>query len=319
METIHCIFCNRLDEDPVVIEENGYQGRKCPICHLIYISPRPSLDEINKLYEEDQAFMPADSHIADSYTKRLYARHHLAILKKYAREGSLLEIGPGAGYFLDEGRKAGFQVNGIELNKRQADFIRANMDIACESVPLARAFPGIHFDILYHCDVASHFYDPIAEFKEMNQKLKEGGLLVFETGSLGDVDEKYYSLYPDYQYPDHLFFYSEKNIRDLLHLTGFSLVEFRQYSILPELLFMKWVHWIKSIRRHEARGKEPASREMQAQIQPAGASGESKAAQRGIANSLVHYLLRYQAGRWFPKKGRPSTYLYIARKRSSSE
>lgn len=44
MEFIECIFCKRYS-DRVVITENGYTGRKCPICNLVYISHRPSFSE----------------------------------------------------------------------------------------------------------------------------------------------------------------------------------------------------------------------------------------------------------------------------------
>ncbi|GAI49710.1 unnamed protein product [marine sediment metagenome] len=41
MEEIMCIFCEK-ESDQVVIKENGFKGKKCPTCGLIYISPRPT-------------------------------------------------------------------------------------------------------------------------------------------------------------------------------------------------------------------------------------------------------------------------------------
>jgi hypothetical protein len=54
MNESRCIFCE-IESHQILIEENGYKGKKCPQCGLIYISPRPSLDEIVDLYGHNDA------------------------------------------------------------------------------------------------------------------------------------------------------------------------------------------------------------------------------------------------------------------------
>ena len=84
MEHITCIFCPR-DASSIMIEEDGYQGKKCHECSLIYISPRPMIDEVIDIYGHNNAHISAQSHIDGSYLKRLYARHSLRILKKFIK------------------------------------------------------------------------------------------------------------------------------------------------------------------------------------------------------------------------------------------
>ena len=152
----------------------------------------------------------------------------------------MLEIGAGAGYFLQEARKNGFDVFGIELNDILAKFIIENLGIPCEASPLSDStFDGKLFDIIYHCDVISHFYDPLLEFEKMNRKLKKGGFVVFETGNLGDIEEKYFKYFVKFQYPDHLFFFSVNNLYELLLQTGFETISIYRFSILPELIINK--------------------------------------------------------------------------------
>ena len=122
MEEITCLFC-KLESNQLVIEENGYKGRKCSECNLIYISPRPGIDETLNLYSNDHGITSAEMHMSNAFVKRLHASHNISIIKKYIKTGSLLEIGSGAGYFLDEGRRKGFETYGVELNKIVADFI----------------------------------------------------------------------------------------------------------------------------------------------------------------------------------------------------
>ena len=117
MEAIDCIFCSTSAGDAsVVIEENGFEGRQCPNCGLVYLSPRPALAEINSLYERDNADRAIEGHLRADLLKRLQARHALSVLRRYATGGSLLEIGPGVGYILEAARDAGFDVRGAKLN-----------------------------------------------------------------------------------------------------------------------------------------------------------------------------------------------------------
>ena len=153
MTEIRCIFCETKN-DNVVIEENGYKGIKCQQCGLIYISPRPALEEIVNLYGHDNANISATSHILASFPKRLYAKHHLRIINAFSKSGALLEIGPGAGFFLDEARQIGFNPYGLEFNPIQANFMRNKLSISCEESPLSTSvFGGLKFDVIYHCDV----------------------------------------------------------------------------------------------------------------------------------------------------------------------
>jgi 2-polyprenyl-3-methyl-5-hydroxy-6-metoxy-1,4-benzoquinol methylase len=312
MAEAECIFCNKKSPQ-IVIEEEGYQCRKCPSCDLIYISNRPSLKEIEKLYNNnDDANRSADASISGFFSKRLHARHHLRIIKKFIKNGSMLEIGPGEGSFLYEARKEGFEVGGIELNNIQANFIKNKLGISCEESPLdAFSFGGKKFDVIYHRDVISHFYDPIAEFRKMNERLKDNGFLIFETGNLGNVEEKYFKLFTSFQLPDHLFFFSEKNLKELLRRTGFEFVKAYKYSKLPLLWIMRSLK--TKTDQFTVRGeKKDLSKRNKSFLRIN--SFISKYFLRNAFN-YFSYLMLYKIGYVIPKKGRPQSLFVIAHKR----
>lgn len=297
MEMIECIFCGK-GESFALIEENGFTGRKCSRCGLIYISPRPSPEDIANLYGHDEANISADQHVAAEHYKRLHARNVLQILKRHVSGGKFLEIGPGAGFFMDEARMAGFSPYGIELNRLQADFIRNRLSLPCESRTVADAFPNERFDVVYHCDVTSHFPDPIAEFKTMKQRLTENGVLIFETGNMGDVRADRLPQIPRFQYPDHLFFLSTPNIKALLQRTGFRLLGMSRYSIVPEL-------WMNNALGN-LRGEKPASAN-----QPA--AERSKARPMSPLVAQVRFSVRYRLGALAPIKDHHQTIIVVAK------
>lgn len=337
MNEIECIFC-QIKSDRVAIEENGYQGKRCPECGLIYISPRPSLDEIVDLYGHNEAHIPAKVHIAASFAKRLHAKHNLSIVSSVVKSGALLEIGAGAGYFLDEARAIGYEPHGLEFNPVQADFVRNQLQIPCEESTLDRSmFSHQKFDLVYHCDVISHFFDPIAEFKKMHEVMADESFLVFETGNFAEVDPKYYKYISRFQYPDHLFFFSIDNLRQLLERTGFELVEKHHFSLSPQLVTLTTLSKIKSrIKKILSSTSTVTSQTSSAKSQSAAdnldqsdshsqGNSQNKFGFKQRAKQLYKYIyqytnycLRYKLGRIAPKANRPQTVVVVAKKKPLS-
>jgi len=321
LEEIKCIFCE-IESSQVVIEENGYQGKKCPQCGLIYVSPRPSFDEIVSLYGHDQAHISSASHISDSFQKRLYARHNLGIIRSVVKSGALLEIGAGAGYFLDEARKIGFYPFGLELNPAQADFIRSELKIPCAESPLSTTvFEGKKFDLVYHCDVIGHFFEPISDFRKMNAVMQDGSFLIFETGNLGDVDQHYFKYFQRFQYPDHLFSFSTDSLSKLLDRTGFEVLKIYRYAILPQLILNQLTAGIRQRFFKSARQQGSSANGGRA----GKTAGGIQQSRMGLTLKMVigpvwdylNYLLRYKVGALLPKKGRPQSIIVIAQKRKT--
>jgi cyclopropane fatty-acyl-phospholipid synthase-like methyltransferase len=103
---------------------------------------------------------------------RKEAAEVLDILPK--RHGRLLEIGCAGGFFLDEARKRGFEVAGIELNATMATHARTALglsviqgrieDIESRSVRQS-------FDVVVLMDVLEHIPDPCALFQKVSDWL----------------------------------------------------------------------------------------------------------------------------------------------------
>jgi len=317
LEEIPCIFCGRKNQQ-VVIEENGYQGRKCDQCEVIYVSPRPVPMSVVTRYTDVSAQDTAGA-TGRSVEKILRARHAISIIKRYVTSGSVLEIGCGAGHFLVEARRRGFEVYGVEPDARLASQIQVRLGIPCEAGVFRKScFAATEFDVIYHCDVISHFADPLMEFETINERLRPGGLLVFETGNFAEVDRKYYSAIGMFQYPDHLFFFGERSLRELLRRTGFVVGRVYRYSTLWSLLLRR------IIMQTLGRGRRS--------VQPAAITGgvaTSNPCARGLlqkvrwpvrrwiqgALALWQHGACYGLGSVTERSHRPQTLIVVAKKR----
>ena len=293
METIDCILCGQAG-DRVVIVENGFQGRRCDACGVIFVSPRPSRAEVATIYASDAAYVSSAGQIRPSAGERLHAQLTLNLLRRHRARGRLVEIGGGGGHFAVAARTAGFDVSVTEMNPVDCEQIRS-LGIPCSESLDADC------DIVYACDVLSHFYDPDSELRTIHSHLRPAGLLVLETGNLGDVDERYLSRFSRFQYPDHLFFFGEVSLRRLLAGAGFRVVAVHRYGILPSL----WALAMKERLVAAAPGRE-ASRGVR--------SSPAKGSWKRDALGIVLHLVRYSLGSFLAQPGRPHTIIVVAEK-----
>lgn len=298
-EAIDCPLCGVAGE--LAFSEDGWDANTCPACRLLFLSPRPTAAAVASIYQQDSAHVSAIMHLHHfgASVNKLSAAKTLRLLKKYRRSGRLLEIGPGGGSLLVAARDAGYEVAGVELNPTQLEHIRS-LDIQCWSSMEAAEGP---FDIVYHRDVASHFFDPLLAFEQIGRLLADDGLHVFETGE-GDISEKYRPLIANWQFPDHLFIYSDEALRRLLQRTGYESIRIERYSIAP-LLRAKAAYARAKGRTSKAgpslRSSEPGSR--------------SRARRAAItALGYSRHFLQYGLGSLTPRSGRPQTVIVVARK-----
>ena len=298
MEEIACIFCGASRPSSGVIHENGFDARQCSNCGLIFVSPRPSAADTADLYISDKSHLSAQSHVRgyDSLITRAATKYRLQVLAKYVRPGStIVEIGAGGGAFLVEAQRQGFDVQGVELNPVQAEFIRDELGIPCAaSLGELRELTGREtHDVVYFRDVISHFFDPIAEFTTINAATAPSGLVAFETGNLADVERRYLRYFSTYQLPDHLFFFGDVSLDLLLAATGFERVALQ--------------HRGPGTAENGTSGAttDPSSN---------GAAMATGSQLREVVAYLLYHVVPSRIGAVTPKAGRPQTTLVVARK-----
>ena len=299
LQVIVCPFCR--DSGTALLFQDGWKARRCRICRLVFVSPRPTAEAVAAIYRGGETHNRPERHLAKSGSLAVRADARLALrhIAKHCEPGRLLEVGPGGGTFLVEAREAGWDVTGVELNPRQAAFIRDELGIEC--VGTLDELIGLGpFDVVYHKDVLSHLTDPVDTFSRLREALRPGGIMVFETGN-GDYDLKYAALIKSFEFPDHLFFFSEPALDKLLAASGFSLIGRFRYGTTVQLRIDR------IMRRALSRSANGTS---------AGTSSDGPIWQ---TLELARHALRYRLGRFLPTRDRPFTMITIARFSSVAE
>jgi SAM-dependent methyltransferase len=213
-----------------------------------------------------------------------------------------LEIGCGDGYFLEAAKRRGYQVSGMEADPARAQRAARQLGIDVEHAFIEhseRMQPL--FDIVYHCDLLSHFPDPQLAFKRMAARLRPGGVLFFEVGVYGNISEFWYKRMPESSFPRHRRIFSAQNVATFLNGCGLRIVRKKLYGLAPHMLAYRAA---LGVRRALRGGAPPAG-----DGQSIEASGETRVEHPIVQR--MHTFMRYRVGACAPGWG-PQTMLVLA-------
>lgn len=118
-----------------------------------------------------------------------FARRYNAVLDHAQQAagavGSILDLGCGTGNFLDFAQRRGIRAVGLDLDAKAVETARArNLD--AYTVDELQSV-GSNFDALSMWDVVEHLIDPVSTLRTVLPRVRDGGLLLFETPDGGFV------------------------------------------------------------------------------------------------------------------------------------
>ncbi len=298
---VPCDLCGVSDPAPYA-EENGYRAVRCRQCGLVYVTPRPTLEDMKQLYDGQETRVDLRAHLQRRDVKCAQARRSLRTIARFQPSGRLLEVGSAAGYLLWEAKKIGYDVQGLDITHAFAEFSRNQLGVPVHEGTLQDApFPDAAFDVVYMRNVLSHLAFPRAEHERIHRLIRPGGFLIFETGNVAELPAADAG---ELELPDHLYHFGEATIRRLLSLTGFSVRAVDRYGLLEHLPVARFI----TGRRFAApvSTPEPARSPLPATLPRSTLAGRME----GAAGAW----LRYGAGRYLAGPGRRCTLVVVAQR-----
>ncbi len=221
---------------------------KCRHCGLVQVVPMPTAKEIASLYHEDLEHF-------DPYMDQL-AVHHAYFKKKVGEISSLiakrkpltvkhrkidaihdsrftirglrfLDIGCAMGVLLEEAKKEGFRVEGIDISRDAVSYcLKQNLRAYQGTVYTVKQLKDSSFDVISAFQIIEHERDPLRMMNRVYKLLKKGGLLVLATPNQGGIWQKIMGKrWFGYRHPEHVVLLDFDTMRKLLQKTGFSHIE----------------------------------------------------------------------------------------------
>jgi len=233
LETCACPLCGSLSTHDKCYTFQPYRIVCCSNCQLWYLNPRLTEDEMLKEYASDAYFDGGDG-LNEGYSD--YSEQEKSLRPTFSRflkllsdrgmtGGSLLEVGCGYGYLLDEAtpyftHRVGTDFSEIAVEKAAvyADQIfHGGVDVLPEDA---------QFDCIISVEVIEHIYDPKAFVEGLYRHLKPGGYLILATPDMGSAWRKVMQhRWPSFKLPEHVTYYDAGTLNELYQCCGFEAAE----------------------------------------------------------------------------------------------
>jgi SAM-dependent methyltransferase len=186
----------------------------------------PRGGELHALYRE----MADEGYLREEVGRRRQARRLLDLLGGYASQGSLLEIGCSYGLMLDEARKRGYDVEGVELSSDAVGYARERLDLpvwelALEDPGLGEALQGKRFDVVLAVDVLEHLDEPLVSLDRMCGLLAPDGVLLIVTSDPSSLVARALGRRWWCHEPAHICLIPRATMRRLIRERGLSIAE----------------------------------------------------------------------------------------------
>jgi SAM-dependent methyltransferase len=197
---------------------------RCLTCTHVFCSPLPA--RVTESYHD----VVDDEYLKHAESRRLAAE---AVLRRVARHTAgrrLLDVGCATGDFLDAGRAAGFDVEGIELSSWSCAIARQR-GFTVHEEPLAAfaARGGAGFDVLSLVGVIEHFPDPRSEMENVAKLLRPGGLVVIWTGDISAWLPRLLGRRWWYWQGQHIQYFTHESLARVSRLAGLEPVVTERY------------------------------------------------------------------------------------------
>jgi 2-polyprenyl-3-methyl-5-hydroxy-6-metoxy-1,4-benzoquinol methylase len=199
---------------------------------MVYTSIEPTPGELSEYYSS----YPASGHLSPITAKRYHEL--LDRFEPYRRSGRIIDVGCGAGLFLEVAASRGWEVHGTEFGERPVAACLARGIPIIEGALDPANYPPDHFDVVCSFEVIEHLAHPAEELGRMVQILRPGGLLYVTTPNFNCLARR--SAPKNWNvanYPEHLSYFTPRTLlrmaleqdleREWITTSGFSIYRWR--------------------------------------------------------------------------------------------
>jgi predicted TPR repeat methyltransferase len=207
-----------------------WQIVRCQNCKLLAVENVPA--DLSPYYSEGyftgdvtlDGYMDYD---LDKEVTKITYQNYLTDLEKYLNKKngiSMFEVGCATGFFMDLAHQRGWDTEGIDISQYAVKKAQEKGLLATAAV-LESYQTEKKFDVVAAQDVIEHVKDPIDMINRSRNLLNENGLFLITTPDEGSLwarvwGKNWHAFVP----PQHLFYFSTKNLSSLLEQNGFEVL-----------------------------------------------------------------------------------------------
>ncbi len=221
-----CLVCGARETAPRGAVDARYGLWSCPACDFAFTLPRPTGEELERFYNEQEDYNRVPEAVAPGVAVRRAGEWERRIRRAHPGARRVLEIGCQHGTLLYGLKRRGYAVTGADLCETARRFASRHYGIVVHAGTLPpRAEEGA-YDVVILSHVIEHVLDPVAFLGDVTRYLAPGGVVCIETPGL---DTLLFDLFgPRYNMvrpPEHISFFSRRTMPALFARCGLETVE----------------------------------------------------------------------------------------------
>ena len=202
----------------------------------MYVNPRPDPMELYALYGEtyfhnDQSGVVGyTNYLKDEPNIRRTFAGRLKRLSQFVQPGKLLDVGCAAGFFLDEARKIGWQVQGLDVSSFAVQYAAEHFGVDVQQGSFTDLnFPANSYDLISMWDVIEHVPNPKSYIEQAAKLLKKGGVFVMATPDVDSLPAKLTGKrWVGFKLSEeHVYYFSARTLGKMLNDAGFEVIDTR--------------------------------------------------------------------------------------------
>jgi len=302
LETIDCPVCGSPDarlwltaRDINLFRRGEFRLVRCPECHLVYMNPRPSRDDMSVYYPDHYWAPPPPDDVPPYLDAGM--RRTLDLLVRDYPGGRVLDVGCAVGKLPALMRERGLDAVGLEPYEHAAGIARERygLEVVCGFLQEAD-LPEASFDAITFFDVLEHLHDPVGDLRKARSLLKPGGAVFVKVPNIAALQAR---LFGKWWYwldtPRHLTHFSPRSLRRALAEAGFRDISCRpipetEGAMVFQTSLFYWLRGLHLARKGiqvEPRPGRPAGEVLQGHVY-AGVPSAGKRAFRWFAKYVLY-------------------------------
>ncbi len=195
---------------------------RCAACGHMQLAPMPGHEMLERAYEEAES----GDYLNEEAGQRATARAALDRIERHVAPERLLDAGCWVGFLLDEARRRGWQVVGVEPSEFAVRHARERLGLDVRQAALFDA--GLEprgFDALVLADVIEHLPDPGAALDQLAALARPGAVLALMLPDAGSrmarlLGRRWWSVIPT-----HVHLFTRRSLTVLLERHGWQVLE----------------------------------------------------------------------------------------------
>ena len=222
-----CILCGK-NREKIFKALNGINIYECKFCKLGFINQSDT-----KNLTSNHLYSYSEYQKNEKELKKRFLRL-LKIIRKYKKEGCVLDVGGGFGLFSSILQsRSNYKVDLLEPINKPRYIQNSKINHIREYFQIYASHTKKKYDLIIMLDIIEHFNDPLKALRNARKLLKSDGIFILQTPNYQSLMQYLCKNWSWWMIKDHKFFFSSKSIRLMHKKIGFhikSLISYEDFN-----------------------------------------------------------------------------------------